>query len=85
MLTEKKFPGLDLDMVVLRRETKKTAGKPIVFKLVLEDGNKNRLTLVGDSSAVFEGFPENVMFQVKVRQIQAILAKSLEHMVEEHV
>lgn len=82
-MAKEKFPGLDLDMVVLRRETTKAAGKPVKFKVVLEDGNKNRLTLVGDSSAVFEGFPENVMFQVKVRKVQAVLGETLEHVVEE--
>lgn len=74
---------LELDMVVTSRITQKNAGKPPTYKLVLTDAGKNRLTLVGDSRAIFEGFPENVMFQVKVAQVQAILAKTLEHEVDQ--
>lgn len=66
--------ALELDMVVLERSTKKLAGKPTKYRLVLEDGNKNRLTLISDNRGVYDGFLENVWFQVKVAKIQSVLA-----------
>ena len=75
--------ALELDMMVDERFVRKKAGKQPQYKLILKGDGGNRLTLVSDNRAVYDGFPENTAFQVRIAKVQAVLSKTFEHVVEE--
>ena len=78
----KTVPTLELDTMVDERLVKKKAGKSPKYKLVLKGDGGNSLTIVSDNKAVYEGFPEDTMFTVKIAKTHAVLSETFEHVVE---
>ncbi len=64
---------MEIPFVVEGYSWKSKAGKPAVFKVSLKSPGGHSLTLVGDSSSIFEVFPKGETVDVKIDKAQRTL------------
>ena len=66
---------MEIQFIVEGHSYKRKAGKPAVYKVSLKStrGDGHKLTLVSNSKAICEQFPEDMVVDVKVGKAQRTL------------
>lgn len=66
---------MNIEFVVVKRKEVETSRKGTVYSVHLKSEDGHTLTLRGDSSAIFDGYPLDNSVMVKIERQQATLAE----------